>query len=255
MLSDLVKKETKRLPPRFVFYGEGKIGKSTIPTEIESHIFIPVEKGIDYLPVKDKLPTPTTTAELFDYISMLANEDHDHKAVALDSMDWTEKLMSKEISAEYKAPSIGEIKGQKFGKGYDILFNKWSELLDALDTLRERGMIVILLGHYRNTTENEAGTSTFESMGLDLTNKVAKKTIEWADAVICCRRKMAVSTETLAFGRERGVATAVGANGGMRYLQCQRDPSCMAGNRLGLPFELPMIQGKVWKTIMDNIKI
>lgn len=116
-------------------------------------------------------------------------------------------------------------------------------------------MIVILLAHYRNTTDSEAGTQAFETMGLKLTNKVAKKTVEWADATICCRRKIAVSTETLAFGRERGVATAVGANGGMRYLQCQRDPSCMAGNRLGLPFELPMIQGKVWKTIMDNIKI
>lgn len=255
-LSSLVKKEMKRLPPRFVFYGEGKIGKSSIPCEIDGHIFIPTEPGLNYLPVKAQFPAPQSTADLFGYLDLLANEKHDYKCVALDSADWAEELMAKEIAAEYKSSSVGEIKGQKFGKGYDLLFNKWSEMLDKLDILREKcGMIVILLGHYKNIVDSEAGTSAFESMSLKLTNKVTKKTVEWADATICCRRKIVVSTEQLAFGRERGVASAVGANGGMRYMQCQRDPSSMAGNRLGLPFELPMRQGQVWKTIMDNVKI
>ena len=77
---------------------------------------------------------------------------------------------------------------------------------------------------------------------------------EWVDAVLFATRRIRVQREDAGFNRERGVAQAIGKDGGDRVLKTVGGPSCVAKNRYALPAELPLEWSAIFEAIVAGRK-
>lgn len=73
-----------------------------------------------------------------------------------------------------------------------------------------------------------------------------------ANIVTFATRKFRVEREDAGFNRERGIAHAVGRDGGERILRTVGGPSCVAKNRYNLPAELPLTWDALLNAIVGN---
>jgi len=96
-LKDLVKKEITKKPPRILLYGTHGIGKSSLGASSPNPIFIPTEDGLTNIEVS-RFPLATKLADIWEYLGMLINEEHEYKTVVIDTVDWLETLIMKYIS-------------------------------------------------------------------------------------------------------------------------------------------------------------
>lgn len=233
MLSQ-VKSSLKKGRPRRVFlYGTHGIGKSTFGACAEKPIFLPLETGIEDMDVQT-FPVCTTATEAMNAITELATEKHDFKTLVVDSADWLEKLIWRQVCDEGGKDTIADF---GFGKGYDSAATKTRDFVQALDYLHSRvGMWVIVIAHCKVERFENPMTESYDRYEPKLHKSVNGMWQEWADEVLFAGYKVFTKSSEEGFGRER--TRAIG--GGDRVLYTSERPSHLAKNRLGLPDELPL---------------
>ena len=90
-------------------------------------------------------PVAKTYKEFMDNLLSLLNEDHDYKTVAVDSLDWLEKLMKAYVCEEN---GWNDISQPAYGKGFAATLKLWEEYLEILNRLRdEKGMTILQIAH------------------------------------------------------------------------------------------------------------
>ena len=148
--------KSKWYPPKICIYGTPGVGKSTFGAGAPNPIFIPTEAGVENLDVA-RFPVATSLADFLNHLSVVANEQHDHGAVIIDTLNG---LM--DFYYQDKKGIIGE-KGKPL---YDFTgfggFGGWSavardiknDFLPLLSKCQRRGMYVILLAHTGEYTRN-----------------------------------------------------------------------------------------------------
>jgi hypothetical protein len=117
------------------------IGKTTFAAGAPKPIFIQTEDGLGSLNV-DHFPLASHISEVNGAIEALYTGEHDFQTVVLDSVDWADQLIWKDIEATHDAKDLA------YGKGATLAADRWRNILDGLNALRnDKGMTVILLGH------------------------------------------------------------------------------------------------------------
>jgi hypothetical protein len=225
-------------PPRVLLYGVEGIGKSTFGSQAPKPIFIQTEDGLDEISC-DRFPLATTFDQVIAALRTLVNEKHDYETVVIDSLDWLERLVWDKLCQQYAVDSIEKVDGG-YARGYMHALSLWREVLDLLNVLRSRGMVIVLVAHSKVERFEDPESSPYDRYSPRLNKHAAALIKEWCDAVLFATRKMRTQSEDAGFNRKRTVAHAIGKDGGERVMRAYGSPSCVAKNRYGIAEELPL---------------
>ena len=242
-LSDFnVKTDISIKPPRIVVYGDPKVGKSTFSSKTDSPIMIDIEGGSDGISVP-RISDVKTLDGFKGFVSALLKDEHEYKTLVIDSLDWLERLVQQSICEEHGKSGIEDF---GFGKGYTYVYEKFAKILAYLDRLRdERNMTILFLAHSHIKTHQDPLNDNYDKHTLKLHGKLCDLVTEWCDAVLYATKKIYTVKKEKGFGQTDTKA----AGGSERVLICADTPSALAGNRYGLPRELPL----EWNEVKTNI--
>jgi hypothetical protein len=225
-------------PPRVVVYGQEGIGKSTFASCSPNPIFIQTENGLGRINTK-KLPLATSYRQFVDQLGNIVAGGHPFQTLAIDSLDWLEKLIWADVCQRFNVSHIEKADGG-YARGYKHALAQWKEILDGLDAARANGMAIVLIAHAKVERFEDPESSPYDRYTLRLHKDADAMIREWSDAVLFATRKMRTVTEDSGFNKQRTIAKAVGADGGERVLRCIGSPACVAKNRYDLPAEIPL---------------
>lgn len=177
--------EHPSVTPRIVILGDSGVGKTTYASKFPNPVFLDVEFGTGALDV----PT-IPIREMKDLrvaVDALVSEKHDFKTVIIDSIDWLEEIIVREVCSTRNAKSLGDF---DYGKGYAMLSDDWKRVLVTLDRLRARGLIVVLIAHARAETVKRPDIAEYERMSVALRRVDDRgRVIEWADVIVYILRQ------------------------------------------------------------------
>jgi len=230
-------------PPRMVIYGQHGIGKSTFAAHAPQVVFIQTEDGLDALGV-DAFPLARSFEEVVSALTYLATQQHNFRSVAIDSLDWLEKLIFRHVCEVAKVSDIAQL---PYGRGYVAAENLWKEVLDLLTTLREsKKMYVILLAHAQIQKFEDPERENYDRYNLDLQKKGAGLVCEFADIIGYCSYKISTVSKDSGFGQTVTKAKTTGE----RVLNLEERPAFTAKNRYRLPAQIPLS----WPALMAELK-
>lgn len=194
-----------------------------------SPVFLGPEDG--GAPEAKRFPLPTSWGEILEAVDELASAKHEYRTLVLDTADWIEPMVWDHVCHVNKVKQLEDV-GGGYGKGFDQARDEWRLLLSRLETLRDRGMTIVILAHAEvKNFKNPIGPD-FEKYQLKMNSKTAAILREWADAVLFARLETYEVTDKQK--RTRGVSD------GVRTVYTQPSAAYDAGNRLSLPPELPL---------------
>lgn len=194
-------------------------------------IFLQTEEGLNSLDVV-KTPKLNSVDEVFQWIGVLANEDHPYQTLVLDTIDHFEQLVHKHVRQLH-----GEAIFSEYGKGYKFAFPFFQNLIDGLTVLRDKkNMTIILLGHAKIFTFNSPDQPSYDRYAPDLHESVCSYVEECMDCVLFFSYKVYVAKTEANFGKSEKKATGKGD----RVTYTQERPPFRAKNRYWLEPEIPM---------------
>lgn len=221
-------------PRRTVMYGTHGFGKTTWASKWPSPVFIPTEDGCGDLDVAS-FPLCKTLMDCWTPIIELGTPgtDHGFKTVVVDSSDWLEQLIWREVCEKAGKKAITDF---DYGKGYGSASKIFSSVLTALNGCRDAGMHVVILAHCEIKKFTEPGLESYDRYTPKMHKEVSALLQEWADEVLFGNYRRFVKQEDMGFKKTRGIAVG----GGERVIYTQEGPGHLAKNRLGLPPEMSL---------------
>lgn len=218
---------------RLVLYGKDGTGKTDFASQAPDSVWICAEDGTAGYDVA-RLPQPKTMSDVRDMIAWLNSGNHKHKTLVIDSIDWLEPLIHKEVEAE-QGKEISKI---GFNKGYESALVKTRDFINSLP----KNMNILALSHSRIKTFNDPGMgSGYDRYQLSQRDDTANVWRQWASEVLFLDYEVFKSDSEDRF--------AIGE--GKRVAYTEERPSHQAKNRHNLPFRLSIEKGKGFKTLMD----
>jgi hypothetical protein len=234
-----IRKNEAIAAPRVVCYGVEGIGKSSFAAGATKPIFILTEDGLGSLKV-DHFPMAQSFDDVMRAIDSLYTEKHDFETVVLDSLDWLEAIIQREIEAKHEAKDLA------YGKGALIAAEKWREILEGFNALRnDKGMAVILIAHTTIKRFDSPETEPYDRYQPKLQERSNAVVREWCDALLFANYKTIVKNADVGFNK----AVARGISTGERLLYTSEKPAYMAKNRYNLPESIPLS----WNAFIEAI--
>ncbi len=225
-----IRKNDAMAAPRIMVYGVEGIGKSTFGAGAPNPIYILTEDGLGSLTV-NHFPLATSFGDVMDAIATLYRENHAFQTVVIDSLDWLEAIIQREIEQKYDAKDLA------YGKGSLIAAERWREILDGLNALRnDKGMAVILIAHTTIKRFDSPEVEPYDRYQPKLQERSNAVVREWCDAVLFANYKTIVKKDDVGFNQtnNRGIST------GERLLFTSERPAYMAKNRYNMPESIPL---------------
>lgn len=235
-----VKNGNRRKAKLVVEHGVDGVGKTTLVRDIPGAVLLGPEddgKGA-YLEARD-------WKKLLAFLDALAAEQHSYTVLGIDSVDWCEALLFREICASDGVENIEKYDGG-YGKGYVEAVRRWrDEFLPRVQRLiRERNMHVILIAHsFIKTFTDPQINASYDRYILKLNEKAAALLREAADMVLFLNFKTNAVTD-------KGKSKARAFGDGSRVMYTERRPAFDAKNRDNLPAEIEFGPGEGWKKLM-----
>lgn len=209
-------------PRKTVVHGEHGTGKSTWASRVGKALFICTEDGTNDLDV-DRLPLVKSYSDVVQQIQWIAKKlddgEIDHEVVALDSADWLEGFIDKDLERESFDTS--------YGKGVAEIAMRFGRILSGLDMLVDRGVMPIVIAHSQVREIKLAEGGSYDRWEPKLSKKANGKLLEWADEVLYASMETVVRSEDTGFGSSRGIGVVTGK----RSLRCRPGAGYMAKNR------------------------
>lgn len=222
-------------PPRIMVYGSEGVGKSTFAANAPKTIFLQTEDGLSEIDCA-KLPLATSFDEVLRQLAAIRDDEHDFATLAIDSLDWLERLIWDRVCQDYGVKCIEKADGG-YGKGYVHALTYWRQFMTLLGEIRKvRKMAIILLAHAKVERFEDPEHPAYDRYTPRLHKSACSLVCEWVDAVLFATKRMRIDSDT-------GRAAPVGADGGERVLRSNGSPACIAKNRFGLPSEFPLSWG------------
>jgi len=225
-------------PPRVLLYAPPKVGKSYFASQMPNHIFMNIEDGLDSIDCT-KTPKISTAKEAMDVITSLYRNKHSYETLVVDTADWLEKLICNEIAERHDKKVVEDI---PFGKGYPMVVDRWSEFLEGFNALRiEKNMAIVLLAHADVKKYSPPLGDEYDIFSPKLYGKKDKSLTslsliqEFSDIIMFANFKVITKDVGDGFSKRK---QAIGSPERILYTSSD-NPSFVAGNRYGLPSELP----------------
>lgn len=231
---------------RILLYGVHGCGKSTWSSKSPNPFFVNLEDGVDDIDC-DKSPMLRTLGEVIECLDWLLKHNHDYKTCVVDTIDWLEQVIHRDLCQKSGAESLAEV-GGGFGKGNARAISKWDSIVQILSELQKvRGMGIILLSHAKIEKIKPADGDAFDKYAPDLATPTSMLLQEWCDEVLFAQFKVYVAQIDDGFKKTRGRASG----GKDVIIRTSETPYAYAKNRVsGMPVELPM----EWSAYYECVK-
>ncbi len=213
-LSEVTTGPQKR-PRRTFLYGTHGVGKTTWAAGWDDAIFLPTENGCGDLDVT-RTRLLSTAKEVVDAITEVKSSDY--RTLVLDSIDWTEKLVQRDLDRENFQDA--------FGRGAVEVNRRVSSILRLLDTVVAAGKNVILIGHAEVKTVTRPDGTSWSAYQPKLTKHAGASVCEWADELLFAQT--VVLTQNKQVGLKQ---VSVGVDTGERVLYTEGTPAFQAKHR------------------------
>ncbi len=215
--------------PMLCLYGPPGIGKTTLSAQFPNSLHLLFEDGLPAGLQVQAIRNLSTVDQLLDALRWLFVNDHGFSTLAIDTVDALEAIVLESVCRENGWPNI---KSAGYGKGYVVADSAWRRILAALDHLRRRkGITIVLLGHSVVEKVEDPRVPVYGAFALRLHRRARALVTDACDLVGFVNTDIRAITEDKGFGQERIRAEA----GGMRWLFLEGRPAFMAKNRYGMP--------------------
>jgi len=212
-------------PRRGMIHGVQGVGKSSWAASSDHPVFVQTEDGLGEIACA-KFPVARSFADVMAALTELYTASHDFRTVAIDSLDWLERLIWQEVCTRKNVKNIEDI---GFQKGYVFALDEWRQFIEALDALRrDKGMAIILIAHTKIEKFQTPEDSAFDRFSPRLHKLAAAVVMEWSDEVF-----FATYSTTSDPKKVKNVAPE-------RIIRTAEGPTHVAKNRLNMPPELPL---------------
>jgi hypothetical protein len=229
-----ISKGKHRRPRRVVLIGTKGIGKSTWANQWPRPLFGNLEDGLDNIDC-EKTPWLKSHAEVLDMIGWLLANQTPYGTIVIDSADWLESLIFKQVAANFGKESVDAI---GYSKGFQSAADMLDYILRGLDRIRiEQNKHIVFLAHEQITKFSPPGGDAYERYSIAMHKETAAVLTEWCDEVLFAHYKTFTKATDLGFGKERHVAMG----GTQRIITTRETAAIVAKNRLdGIPEEIDM---------------
>lgn len=238
------------LPPRLVIYGPPKIGKTTLLASIPHNLLVDVEGGSNFQNVaRIEKEQVATFDQYLDLIGDLYTQNHNFTTFSTDTVDWLETIVFAKAAEIHGRSTIADV---DYGKGFATAQNLWKQLLDGLDALRkDKGMMILMAAHEQIRVYNNPMTESYDRYTLKLQDKdkgssTASLIKEWADGILFVNKETFVRKEKADTGKKE---IKKGIGGDRVFFHTQESPAFVAGNRIGLPAQIPF----TWEALSEAL--
>ncbi len=162
-------------PKTLVLFGQSKIGKTTLLTQLPGCLIIDTEAGTKYL--SGLKITANNLDELLQVYTALTSPDAPrYKYIALDVIDKIAEWADAKVCAENQVAQIGDI---PYGGGYGASREIVTNWIKAFQSVTEH---LIIVGHRKRTIIGNEKVE-FSSSSLDLTGKLKNTLMADADGI------------------------------------------------------------------------
>jgi len=252
-----IRSSTALRAPRIVLLGVEKIGKTSFACGsrvedgrvVEFGLNSPVvlqmkgEEGVDGLPNVKSFPVISTHSEIMEAMDVLYENDHPYRTLVFDSASTAAHIINDGVCEENGVDSIRKMPG--FRTGEAAVINKWREILDGMDHLRdERNMSIIITGHVKVKAFKNPEGDNYDTYDLDLEHTdVSEMLKRWADLILFANTKVLIKKEGEDTKFSKAKRRGIDASGGARWLYTQKRPAHPGGGRNiygALPYEIPL---------------
>lgn len=234
-LGDITAK-SRRLPLRIIYHAVPGFGKTSFAAQFPNPVFLcdASETGLETLIDSGQLgetphfPPIETWQEVLDAVTALTEDEHSFKTLAIDTMGGIERLCHEHVCRRDYGGDWGDKGFSSYHKGYDVSLADWRELLQRLDTLRERRNVrIVMLAHTRVTQFRNPEGEDYDRFEPDTHRKTWALTHKWADLVLFGNYITAIDKKP---GQQKGK----GRGGTQRMLYTERSAAWDAKHRHGL---------------------
>jgi len=223
-------------PRRIMLYGPHGIGKGTWASKAPSPIFLDIEGGLEDTDC-ERTSRLGSLGQVAEALTWLISGEHDYKTCVIDTIDWLEQLIHKQIVKDGGKSAIKSIADIGYGKGYARAIPMWSFIISQLEQLRtQRKMAIILLSHAKVERYEAPDSESYDRYSPDLHKSSCGMLQEWCDEVLFATSRVFIKKQEEGFNKTRAVAI----DGKERYIRTCESASSLAKNRLNLPEELPL---------------
>lgn len=250
LLDNVIKGKTPKAP-RIMIYGYEGVGKSTWAASAPNPIFIQTEDGLDNIDTS-KFPVAKSWAEVVEQMNALVTEKHDFQTLVVDSISGLERLIYTEVCKQFGVKNIEKADGG-FARGYKHALDWWQTFLSGCEALNEKGMMIILIGHVGVQEVKDPESQTYHRTAPRVHHLAEGMISQWCDAVLQAKQNFRIQKTDEGFGNSRGIATAVGQEGGERVVRTVGTAAVIAKNRYGLPEYLPLDFNAFMSAVTENI--
>ncbi len=182
------KRERLREALRHMFYGPPGIGKTSLLADIEGLILIDIEGGSAEVEAtrykfrdEDGGHVPESYEDvIFALDDLIANPGHGHSALGIDGFSKLEAMIHASIC---KRDQKKNIEAYGYGKGYKVALVEWRLIMSKLDTLRARGMQIVIAGHSLSRTFKNPEGPDYDRYWPLLNGEASSELIGWCDVV------------------------------------------------------------------------
>ena len=247
----MIRKEKITKSFRCLIHGMEGVGKTTFAACAPKPVFILTEDGMGQVQA-DHFPLCGSYGEVMTCLQSLAYEDHDYKTVVIDSIDWLERLATRQICQDLGIEALLDI---PYGGGTCKLIPRFDEVIAALDLLRsKKGMNIVLIAHTKTEKVEDPRGSSYDQYSPRLDKRVNGTVKEWADVIGFATQTIRKEETDEGFGRKRTTAKTVKTSDGSdRVLILEPSPAIVAKNRYNLPAEIPLDGRKFFITLWNKI--
>lgn len=267
-LDDLVTSGVVRAPARIGLYGIGGVGKSTWVTHAPRPVILSTEKGTDQIGNATRIEIKTWAEFRARIVSVLMRQ-HTYKTLVIDTVTALEAFLFDHLRMEYATKrdredrpialsSVEEILGG-YGKWVGVTVERWSGVMKALDNIRERrGMNIILVMHPKNGVFRNPEGQDFTRFAPQMNDKAADRIVGWLDALLFAGYRVNVlgGVGPDAPGGKRETAGKMAGGELEHILTTVRGDGKEAKNRYKFPAEMLMPENNAdafWRHMADYL--
>jgi hypothetical protein len=240
-----------------VVIGPPGVGKTSLGAAAPGAVFLidNQEDGISTLKASrlvaaniPVLPPIGSWEDAQDALAALAEGDHNHRTLVIDTLGGFERLCHEFVCRTEFKGIWGEKGFSGYARGYEVSLPPWREFLNRLDRLRsDRGMAIIALAHSLVRPFKNPEGEDYDRYIADMHHKTWSVTHKWADMVLFANYHVEVEKEG---GRNKG------KGGQLRFLNTEHHAAYDAKNRHGLPPAISMGDSgaEAWSNLITAIK-